>query len=143
MNTRKRDYFFTALGIILLVAGLILLNSFPNAQGIWLRLPFVCIGIGSGVFGLGMGNLISGRVMKNNPLYRKQVEIDQKDERNITINSFAKAKAYDVMTFVLGALMLSFALMGVDTTATLLLVFAYLFIHGYKIYYHHAFNKEM
>ena len=39
------------------------------------------------------------------------------------------------MTFVFGALMIAFALMGVDMIAVLLLVFAYLFVQGYAIYY--------
>lgn len=47
------------------------------------------------------------------------------------------------MTFVFGALMLAFALMGVDMVATLLLVFAYLFVHGYAIYYRCKYNEEM
>ena len=55
----------------------------------------------------------------------------------------AKAKAYDMMTFVLGALMLSFALMGVELTAVLLLVFAYLFVHSYAVYYRFKYDKEM
>ena len=39
--------------------------------------------------------------------------------------------------------MVSFALMGVDMSALLLLVFAYLFVHGFGIYYRIKFDKEM
>ena len=48
-----------------------------------------------------------------------------------------------MMTFVFGALILSFGLMGVDMIALLLLVFAYLFVHGFAIYYRFKFDKEM
>lgn len=47
------------------------------------------------------------------------------------------------MTFVFGALMVSFALMGVDMIAVLLLVFAYLLVHGYAIYYRFRLEQEM
>ena len=55
----------------------------------------------------------------------------------------AKGKAFDMMTYIFGALMVSFALMDVDMTPLLLLVFAYLFVHGFSIYYRMKFDKEM
>ncbi len=39
--------------------------------------------------------------------------------------------------------MVSFALMGVDIVPILLLVFAYLFVHGCAIYYRLKYDKEM
>ena len=39
--------------------------------------------------------------------------------------------------------MVSFALMGVELTAVLLLVFAYLLVHGVALYYRVKFEKEM
>ena len=47
------------------------------------------------------------------------------------------------MTFVCSALMLCFALTGVDMIPLLLLVFAYLFVHGLALYYRFQFEKEM
>ena len=90
-----------------------------------------------------MGNLISDKAIQNYPDIKRQIEIEEKDERNIAISSRAKAKAYDIMTFVFGALMVSFALMGVDMIPILLFVFTYLFIQGYAIYYHCKYEKEM
>lgn len=40
----------------------------------------------------------------------------------MAIANKAKGKAFDVMTWVFGALMVSFALMGIDMVAVLLLV---------------------
>ena len=48
-----------------------------------------------------------------------------------------------MMTFVYGALMVSFALMGIDMIAVLLLVFVYLLVHGFALYYRFKFDKEM
>lgn len=108
------DYISTTIGVILLVAGLLLVKTLVNPQGILRALPYVFVGLGCGAFGHGMGNIISRKTLKNSPDVQKQIEIDRNDERNITIANRAKAKAYDMMTFVFGALMLSFALMGID-----------------------------
>lgn len=106
-------------------------------------LPYVCIGVGCGLFGQGMGGILSQKAIQNHPEIQKQMDIEKNDERNIAIANRAKGKAFDIMTFVFGALMLAFALMGVDMVATLLLVFAYLFVHGYAIYYRCKYNEEM
>ena len=71
------------------------------------------------------------------------MEIEQKDERNIAIQSQAKAKAYDLMIFVFGALMICLALMNVDMLVILILVTSYLFVVGYGIYYRIKYDKEM
>lgn len=137
------DYLLTALGLILLLAGLYLVKTFTEPEGMMRALPYVCIGVGCGVFGQGMGNIISRKAMKNSPDLQRQMEINKKDERNIAIGNRAKAKAFDMMIFVFGALMLSFALMGVDLTAVLLLVFAYLFVLFYGVYYRMKYDREM
>jgi alpha/beta superfamily hydrolase len=108
-----------------------------------LAFPYVCIGIGTGAFGHGMGNIVSYKAMKQNPDLQKQAEINRNDERNVAIANRSKAKAYDLMTFVFGALIMSFALMGVEVTALLLSVFVYLFVQGYAIYYRCKYEKEM
>lgn len=143
MKKNRSYYFLTALGLIMLAAGIFLVKRFPEPEGIMRALPFVCIGLGCGVFGQGMGNIISQKAMKNSPDIQRQMEIDKRDERNIAIGNRAKAKAFDMMVFVFGALMLSFALMGVDVIAVLLLVFAYLFVLCYGIYYRIKYDKEM
>jgi hypothetical protein len=106
-------------------------------------LPYVLVGIGCGIFGQGMGNLISRKVLKGHPEMERQMEIEKKDERNIAISNKAKAKAYDLMVFVFGALMLSFALMNVGMAPILLLVFAYLFVIGYGVFCRCKYDKEM
>ena len=90
-----------------------------------------------------MGNIMSKRALKNHPDIQRQIEIEKKDERNIAIGSRAKAKAFDIMVFVFGALMVSFAMMGVELVAVLLLVFAYLLVIGCGVYYRCKYDKEM
>ena len=137
------SYFTTIVGIILLVGGLVLIKTANNPQGILMALPYICVGIGCGVFGHGMGDLISQKIMDKNPEAKRQLDIEQNDERNIMIQLKAKAKAYDMMLFVFGALMVSFALMNVDLMVILMLVFAYIFVIGYGIYYRVKYDKKM
>ena len=137
------NYILTVVGLVLLGTGLYLAKTIIEPQGIMRALPYVCIGVGCGIFGQGMGEIIGSRAIKNNPDIQKHMEIEKNDERNITIANRAKAKAYDMMIFVFGALMLAYALMGIDMVEVLLLVFAYLFVIGYGIYYRIKFDKEM
>lgn len=137
------DYIVAISGLLLLGVGLALLKLIVNPQGVMLVLPYICIGVGCGMFGHGLGNIVSNKVAKNNPELQKQMEIDKNDERNVAISNQAKAKAYDMMLYIFGALMISFALMGVGVAAVLMLVFAYLLVVGFFIYYLNKYNNEM
>ncbi len=131
------------VGLVLLAVGLYLAKTTDAAEGIMRALPYVCVGIGCGLFGQGMGGVIERSILKKSPELLKQKEIEVKDERNQEISNRAKAKAYDVMVFVFGALMVSFALMGVEMIIVLLLVFAYLFVVGCGVYYRIKLEKEL
>lgn len=143
MKKKWIDYCGVIVGLLLLGVGLYLVKTVPEPQGIMKALPYICIGLGAGIFGNGMGNIISKGALKGSPDLQKQIEIDQKDERNVAISHRAKAKAYDMMIFVYGALLLAFALMGIDMTAVLMLVCAYLFVVFYSIYCRSKYEKEM
>jgi len=143
MKSSKLDCIFMAAGIILLAAGLYLVKTLAEPQGILRALPYVCVGIGCGLFGHAMGNFLSRKAIGTDPDFQKKMEIERTDERNILIANRAKAKAYDMMTFLFGALMLSFALMGIDMMAVLLLVFSYLFVEFCGVYYRCRYEKEM
>ena len=143
MKAKLMKYAAILLGLLLLAMVLFLIKTSIEAQGAMRALPYVCIGIGCGLFGHGMGNVISERAIQSDPQLKKKLEIEKNDERNMAIANKAKGKAFDMMTFVFGALMVSFALMEVDMVAVLLLVFTYLFVHGSALYYRFQFDKEM
>ena len=143
MKKKSFNYLIAVVGLLLRATGLTLLKVIVNPQGILLVVPYICIGLGCGAFGHGVGDIVNNRVVKNNPQLQKQMEIDKNDERNIAIANQAKAKAYDIMLYVFGALMVAFALMSVDMVAVLLLVAAYLFVVGFSIYYLNKYHKEM
>ena len=138
-----KNYMVTALGIVLMAAGLFFLKTTDGSQGFLRALPYVCIGIGSGALGHGIGELFNERTLRKNPALRRQDEINKKDERNIAISDRAKAKAYNLMVFVFRELMLAFVLMGVEMLPVLLLVAAYLYVEGYAIYCRCKYEKEM
>jgi len=133
----------SAFGLVICITGTAFLNLMPDAQGIMLALPYICIGIGAGMFGGNLGVSIRKHLLKKYPEAAREVEIEANDERNTAISNRAKAKAYDLMQPVFGALIIVFALMQVDMYAVLALVVAYLFIVFFMIYYLNKYNKEM
>ena len=126
-------------GAVLVAGGLLLLRSGAAAD----PLAYVMIGVGCGAFGGGLGELIQRRALRSTPEVERQLEIERKDERNRAIADRAKARAYDAMVFIFGAVMLSLALMEVDLAAVLLVVCAYLFVVGIGCYYRVRYEQEM
>ncbi|MFC5702653.1 hypothetical protein ACFPVX_15220 [Cohnella faecalis] len=143
MNKTILSYLITVVGVAILAVGVYFIKTIEDPQGLLRALPYICVGLGSGMFGHGMGEIMVRYAMKHNPAAAKQLEIEKKDERNLAIANRAKAKAYDMMVFVLGALITALALMDIDLTMVLLLVCAYLFIIGYGVYYRFKYFKEM
>lgn len=130
------------LGLLAAAAGLWLLRAGadPGAAG---ALPYLCIGMGCGLFGHGAGELLAARAVKGDPALQRRLEVERMDERNRAIADRAKGKAFDRMTFVYGALMLTFVLMEVELAAVLLLVAAYLFVEFSAVYYRCKLEKQM
>lgn len=136
-------YILTVVGVVLLAGGVYFIKTIEAPQDMLVALPYICVGLGCVIFGHGLGEIVLQRAMKSAPAAAKQLEIDKKDERNLAIANQAKAKAYDMMVFVFGALLISLALMGIDLLVLLLFAFTYMLIIAYSTYYRFKFNKEM
>ncbi|MDR6551825.1 hypothetical protein [Paenibacillus qinlingensis] len=143
MTKTTSSYLLTVVGLALLAVGLYFIKTMEDPQGILRALPYLCFGLGSSIFGHSMGEILVLHAMRNNSSAAKQLEIEMKDERNLAITQRAKAKAYDMMVFMFGALLTPLALMGIDLIVLLLFVFAYMFIIGYCTYYRYKYYKEM
>lgn len=143
MKSKTSTYSTIILGVALLAAGLYLVKAGLVPRGAMRAAPYICIGLGCGLFGKGVGDAVSRRAMGSDPDFKKQLEIETNDERNIAIADKAKSRAFDIMTFAFGALLSSFGLMGIDMTVLLLIVFAYIFVHGLSVYYRFKLDKEM
>ncbi|WP_167957686.1 DUF6442 family protein [Anaerosporobacter faecicola] len=141
MNKNVKSFLVTFVGLILTILGFVLVKGADSTKGILATLPYICIAIGCGTWGHGMGTLLRNRAFKGDPALEKKMEIERLDERNIMIANAAKAKGFDIMIYVFGALMLTLSLMNKDLNTILLVVFAYLFVIGYSIYYRIKFDK--
>ena len=138
-----RYLILAAAGLIIFTAGLVLMISSRDAVGVLETLPYICVGLGSGIFGGSIGTALKNRTMLKDPQAAKYVEIEQKDERNQAVNNRSKARVYDLMIYVYAAVILSFALMQVNMYVTLVLVVIYLFFIFANVYYLNKYNKEM
>ena len=135
----------TILYITLLIIGVVLayIGGFV-ITGLELKsISGVCIGIGSGLFGMSIAQIIMIKIGDKNPSYEHKKNIEVMDERNTYIRNTSKSKAFDVMGVALGILMLVYALINADLLVILLLVGVYLFIYGVYIIYLSKYSKEM
>ena len=139
----KRNAAITAARVIFFLLGLYLAKAGEQPEGFMTALPFVCIGIGCGMFGYGMSRILSNRMLQKNPDMKRRAEICEKDERNITIANCAKARTYDRMIFVWGALLIVFVLLGVKPVPVLLFAAVYLSMQGYAAWCRCRYEKEM
>ncbi len=127
------------LGILLGAAGFWLLR----AMGPGFKWAYLLLGVGCGLFGHFMGELIARRSVRSDPDAARALEIEQKDERNIAISNAAKAKAFDVMLAAFSPLILILALLEVDLLPLLLTIGVYLFVVFDSIYWLNRYHKEM
>lgn len=143
MKQVRKEIVWIVVGVVLWGIAVLLLRQNPGNSGFWRALPYVCLGVGAGLLGQGIGQIVQRKALQSDPELARQQEIEAGDERNIQLAQRAKAKAFDLMVFVFSALLLVFALMGVEMTALLLLVAAYLLVQGYAVYCRVKLEKEM
>ncbi len=119
------------------------------AAGAWIKdealkqISGVLIGVGAGLAGMSLANLVSAWVEASNPAYSRKVAIEQKDERNQQINNAARAKAFQAFTPIMGILMLVFVLINVEVLPILLLVGAYILVYIFYFLYLNIYLKVM
>jgi len=130
---------------ILLVCGIILfcIGGFVLKAEQLNSLSAVFIGLGAGSFGMAAGELIKMTIIDKNPEYKRKADIEAGDERNIHINSLAKAKAFDIMGTIYGIVMLIFVLMNQSMATIILLVSAYMLSWTIYIVLLNRYSKQM
>jgi ABC-type multidrug transport system fused ATPase/permease subunit len=145
MNQYKVDryVFLSVVGFAIFAAGLVMIKLLPEVDDILRMLPYLCMGVGLSIFSGNFGTVIMNIMMMKNPQATKQMEIQQKDERNQSISNRAKAKAYDLTILVYFAILLAFSLMNVDMYVLLTLAAAYLFSLITNSYYRVKYSKKM
>lgn len=141
MNNKKKGYLLSVLGIALIFTALYFFINFRSTENSLFNLTYILLGIGSGIFGHGLGELII--VYSKNQNLKKSINIQKNDERTIVINNLSKAKAYDVMIYIFSALIMIMAFMNINPVAVIISVSAYLFIIFTNVFYKIKYNKEM
>ncbi|MDU5337118.1 hypothetical protein [Enterococcus sp.] len=142
-KNKTKDLLIAFTGVLLIGIGFYLIKAVDDSNTIMKTLPYLCIGLGCGLFGYGLGEVISKKAIESDPKLAKQIEIDTKDERNVMIGNMAKAKGFDMMLYIYSALLLTFALMGISFTVIIPMLVAYLFIIGYSIYHRLKIEKSL
>lgn len=139
---KRSNIILTIAGGLLAIAGLgfVLLGK---QSGAGLIPAFLAAGVGWGLFGHNLGQLLAAKAARTNPEQARQIAIEQQDERNVALSNLAKAKAYDAIIYIFSALMLVFALGQVAVWAVLALVAACLAVVCLYAYYLNKFQKEM
>jgi len=103
----------------------------------------ICLGIGCGLFGMNVAQLVIKHYEKKNPKIRKQNEIDAADERNVLINSKAKAKAGDIVQWFIIGIAYILILIDVPLWTILIVVGVYVLYYILQFYYIGKYQKEM
>ncbi|NLL43358.1 MAG: hypothetical protein GX251_08455 [Firmicutes bacterium] len=122
-DTRKIVY----LGLLLLAIGLVIVGIF--LEGRWTG---VLIGLGAGLLGVSGAQLITERVMQGNPELKRKVRVEELDERNIQINQYAKAKAFDFFQFL--ALPFFLVLVVADVPLWIVLLAIAVYVADWAVY---------
>lgn len=133
----------TVLGLIMITAGFILIKTVEEIEGLLELLAYLLVAFGCGIFGHSFGSIIEHKAIKKYPELRKNLEIEAKDERNVSISNKSKAKAYDVMIFTFGGIFFCLALMNVEIKLILMLCVSYLFVVFTAVYYRIKYEKSM
>lgn len=129
--------------LLILGIGLFCIGGFVLKAEELKAISGILIGIGAGLFGMSLGRILQMRIEDKDPTYRHKMDIEKKDERNVTISDKAKAKAFDFMSVAFGILMLIYILIQANLLILLLVVAAYLLVHVVYFVYANKYSKEM
>lgn len=138
-----RDWLFILLGIGLMIAGILMDKNSGTSNQVIATIPYLLIGLGCGIFGHFMGNIMKYFSTRNNEELERQIEIEKKDERNILITEKSKAKAYDLMVYLFAGMLIMFSLMRVDKLQILMIIAIYLSLQVYALYWKSKFESQM
>lgn len=101
------------------------------------------IGIGAGLVGMSLSNLIMKHLEQKNPEIKKQNEIEYNDERNTLIRNHAKAKAGAITQWLIMGIAYITIMIAAPIWVTLVVVAVFLTYNVICIYLMNKYQKEM
>ena len=81
----------------------------------------VCIGVGAGLFGMSVANLVTYRMRASHPEVFAKKDIEVNDERNTIVRDKAGAKVNGILMIILAVITLVFVLLDVELYVSLTL----------------------
>lgn len=132
---------FCIIGIVIAVCLLLVAAIFYAEET--KAISGVALGVGMGLLGSGIANLIRLVLEDKNPEIKRQNAIEEKDERNIIINTRAKAAAADIVQwFIIGITYITI-LIKAPLWLTLVTVGVYSLYHILTIAFMSKYQREM
>ncbi|MFR3685232.1 MAG: hypothetical protein ACLTXM_09375 [Enterococcus sp.] len=64
---KTKELLITLAGVALIGVGFYLIKAVDDSQSIMKTLPYLCIGLGCGLFGNGIGDFVSKKQLKKIP----------------------------------------------------------------------------
>lgn len=125
------------IGIGLIVIGFLIQDEALNT------LSGLGIGGGSGLFGMGIANLVMINYEKKHPSLARQNEIDYNDERSVMIRHKAKAKAGDIMHWTVMGLAYIFILVDAPLWMMLSCVAIFVSYTALGLYFMYKYDQEL
>ena len=117
-------------------AGLLRLGLNKTYQG-------VLIGVGAGMFGVCCSKLWMGWFERKNPELQRQSRIEEQDERNTIIRNRAKAKAGEVLQWLVMAMAYLLILIDAPLWAVLLTVGVFLIYNVLSLWLVGWYGRQM
>lgn len=136
---KKRSFYITfiVIGIILGIAGfLIQAEELKAVSGIM-------IGVGAGLVGKNISNLVLKRYQESHPEMQKLSRIEMQDERNQQIRWRSKARSGDIIQWFIIGLAFVMILLDLPLWLTGLTIGIYVLRYILEIVYISRYQKEM
>ena len=136
---KKKSYYicFLIIGLALLAASCFFRGEEVKA------VAGILLGIGAGLVGMSFANLYMKHYEDKHPEIKKQNEIDYKDERNASIRNKAKAKAGDIIQWLIIGMVYILIIIDAPLWVSLIPVGIFLLYHILGTYYMSKYQKEM
>ena len=109
-GSAKTSVFYSGLALFLI--GIVLRVFLPDATGALAALTYMLLGFGAGIIGVGAVYILQARMHRDDPLWAKQKEIEEKDERNIRIREKSGYTVWYISIFMLAALVMATVILG-------------------------------
>ena len=137
LKSKKFYIIMTIAGICFIGLSMVMNDLIPQS------FSGILIGIGAGLFGMGIANYIMKVHEDKHPQIMKQNEIAFKDERNTIIRYRAKAKAADITQWLIMAIAYLTIAINAPLWVTLATVAVFLIYNILGLYFMAKFEHEM